>query len=478
MDDLGFTPDDPSADLGFQPDPYAGNEFTSALHGAEREGMGLGNIVDKILPSSWQIPGTSKQDLQNFDQQHAAEFANNKVGKFVGQALPLALAQFIPGLDVGADAGVGAQLASVAGNAALGGLGSAATADPEHQGSAALEGMALGGGLAGAGAALRSGLTPAAQRLVDLGKSNGVDMQVPLAAGGTGVLSRTLRALQPYNDTPLYSRQMEALGNDVRTTLGRNASPPGAIPVTADTPLKVAQGLKPQFDAAYQRVLSRWQQPTGFDPDSFRSSVMDEIIARAPNVSTDVANKVADQSQSILKSHAPPVGQSGMTGEGLQNAWNAMGKGVSGSQGEEKAAWLAARSALDNVRRAGLSSDDQAALDAINAKYGESLPFAAAARATKAKNGNFSADQIGSRAREGTDALQAAQDWNVLKSTGREIGGKKVGWAGKALSVPATVANFTLGTMPVQRAILSGVPSRVLTRALPLTVGASDALGQ
>src|SRR6185437_1940800 len=164
----GFTLDGPSNGLppGFALDQGSSSDRTmgqatlqetlAALHGAEREGLGIGN-----LPTQVGLPGVSDQTLQKFDREHAAEFANNKAGKFIGQALPLAAAQFIPGLDVAEDAAIPA----IAGQAALGAIGGESTAPVGEQGRAALEGAALGGAGAGVGRALATHASQAAQRL-------------------------------------------------------------------------------------------------------------------------------------------------------------------------------------------------------------------------------------------------------------------------------------------------------------------------
>jgi hypothetical protein len=329
------------------------NFLAGTGRGMERLAKGAGNLVGlgHLFPQT-----LGDQALKDSDQldKPLLDTTAGELGNVTGQVAATAplgavtgpLAKALLAARAGAGAGVGGSLLRAAVGAGRTGLTagenalqSAAMADPDEQGSAAVEGAALGGALNRLGAVggrLTRGLvqkSQAAQDLTDAANAAGKDLFIPISQGAddSGIsraVGGTYRSLFPYalGAEGRLARQSDAAKATLRDVAARNATPVAtdAAGVTAKlaTPSgETQQGTAQNLDSLFDKQYGRMKQYTFDKPSEFRDQVIDRINSdMGDDVDSVTKNKIATLADAAMERFSS--GNDSISGNNLLNARN------------------------------------------------------------------------------------------------------------------------------------------------------------
>jgi hypothetical protein len=327
--------------------------LAGAGHGLERFGRGTGNLVGlgHVFPSVF-----GDESLKEDDQvaQPLMDTTAGKVGDLAGQiaataplgmgtgALTRALGTRLAGAAAGATPRLAAALRALNTAQKVGTAGgenaaqSAAMADPDQQGSAALSGAALGGGLnlAGkvGGRALRGIVNKSepAQNLITDAAAQGHDLFIPISQGAeegglSGASKAVYGSMLPYaiGVEKKLERQSDKASATMRDVMAERGMPFQEDPNgqlaqlkanLGNTPEQTSANVKQQFRDLYDQTLKGYAFNA---PSDFRDRVISNLKAEHPDIPDSISGRIG----TIADENLGKYSENGtITGGNLQEA--------------------------------------------------------------------------------------------------------------------------------------------------------------
>lgn len=376
-----------------------------------------------------------------------------------------------------------------------GAVGGLAAAAPDQQGAGAAKGAAISAlgerGLSVLGRTM-GGLvkkSEAAKNLEHVVGQHGEEIFVPISQAGDEdeAFSRLVK-LAYAEGLPLVpgvksqlKRQAGKAEEDIRGIALREGTPDG-VRLPADAGANVGQNigtLKKGFDDAYDQTIKSYVfnvSPT------FKDEVIARIKAELPEADATTIEKAADEADKLMQRFSS--GRPGIEGGNLLNVKNELGAMVGKVSRPEKGAFEVAQDHVDDIiqqeLRQGNSAPNIADLDRFNnlrEPYRHFVGLRKAARAARARKGNFTMDQLARNASDPGQLDLANQAGAVTRNpvAGTSFAGRSLVGAGGLLTAAATaglptaagilVGGNLLATKTVQKALLGDtVSQRVITK--------------
>lgn len=453
--------------------------------GMVRADKGLTNFFMKtlnkhpLIKAFGEIPTPSYASDENINAQDAtdaplAQTTKGSIGQAVGQTA-VGAAVTAPLGGIGGAAGGGGLVARTVANPMVragveGAAAGAGAADPNDQGAGALRGAATS--VAGERALSVLGRTmrgvvkksDAAKNLEQLVGQHDKEIFVPIsqAASEDDIVSRLSKIayaeglpLVPGVKTQL-KRQAAKAEEEIRGIALKEATPDG-VQLPENAGANVAENmhaLKRGFDETYEQTVKSYAfnvSPT------FKDEVAARIRAKLPKADNTTVQKVADEAEKLMNRFSS--GKNVIDGGNLLNVKNELGLMVGKVSRPEKGAFEIAQEHVNDIIQQELKQGNSASNIADLKKFNDlTEPYRhfsglrKAARAAKAKKGNFSMDQLANKATDPTQLDLAQQAGEVLRNpaAGTSFAGRSLVGAG-GLATTAVTAG-----LPAAAAVVAG----------------------